>query len=74
MLDRLQKLDWNKWMNNTIVFFTPLALLYLTYVQVAITKDGFQTSDLYPTTEVIGGGMLYLINVALDFFKKYKAN
>lgn len=72
MKNRLLTLDWSKWIFNTLVFAAPLAILYLLFVQANINIDGFQVTDFQPTKEVIGGMILYVINVLLDFFKKYR--
>lgn len=73
MKNRLATLDWNKWLNNTLVFLAPLGVLYFVFVQAGIQADGFQWADFRPDDAVIGAMVLYVINVLLDFFKKFKA-
>ena len=68
---KLIALDWNKWFKNTAIFFAPVVLLYLVFVQVNINTNGFQTTDFYPTSEVIGGMILYITNTVIDFIKKF---
>ena len=62
-----------KWLINTGLFFAPLAILYLVFVQANITSNGFQVTDFIPTSEVIGGMILYAINTVLDYLRKLKA-
>lgn len=71
--EKLLKLDYKKWTNNMLVFFAPLIVLYLLFVQANVQSDGFQVSDFTPTSEVIGGMILYTINVLMDFLRKFKA-
>lgn len=70
---RLKALDWNKWQNNTILFLRPLAILYLVFVIANIQGDGFHVQDFAPNQAVIGAMALYVLNTALDFFRKYSA-
>jgi hypothetical protein len=70
-MKRLKNLDWNKWFRNTLLFFSPVVILYLAFVEANIRLDGFQLTDFYPTTLVIGSMILYVLNVLLDFFKKF---
>lgn len=72
MREKLLSLDWNKWINNTLVFTAPVAILYLIFIQAEIRKDGIQWEDFKPSAEVAGAMVLYLTNVLLDFFKKYR--
>ena len=69
---KVSKLDWDKWIDNTLLFIRPLAVIYLGSVVVGINADGFQLSDFNPDTVVIGAMVLYVLNVLLDFFKKFK--
>ena len=70
--NRFALLDWKKWLENTVTFLAPLGILYLLFVQVGVQSDGFQPADFYPTSEVIGGMILYAVNVLLDLLKKLK--
>jgi len=72
-MNRLKILDWNKWTNNTLTFLSPLATLYLLSVVANVQSDGFQVADFAPSEVVIGAMMLYVLNTALDFFKKFSA-
>ena len=71
-MNRFKILNWEKWVNNSLVFLAPLMIMYLLNVQALVTKDGFQTTDLALDDKMVGAMMLYLINIALDFFKKYR--
>lgn len=69
-MTRLQNLDWCKWGKNTALFFAPVALIYLFFVQANL-GDGFTVEDFVPSQTVIGSMVLYLINVIIDFIKKF---
>ena len=62
--------DWNKWRGNTMTFLAPLGVIYFGFF-IANLTDGFQLVDFVPDQITIGAMMLYLGNVALDFFRKY---
>jgi len=62
----------NKWINNSLTFTAPLAILYLITIQNKIQTDGVALEDFYLDEKMIGAMSLYVINVLLDFFKKYK--
>ena len=64
----------NKWINNSITFLAPLAILYLITIQNRIQTDGVALEDFYLDEKMVGAMLLYLINVLLDFFKKYKSD
>jgi hypothetical protein len=64
-------MDWNKFAKNSLIFFAPLALIYLVFVTAGINADGVQLVDFVPSNEVISMAVLYIINVAIDFFKKF---
>ena len=70
-MDKLKRLDWNKWRTNALVFLAPLFVLYLVNVQAGISKDGFQMEDFALNEKLVGAMILYVINVLLDFFKKF---
>lgn len=62
----------DKWLNNTLVFFSPVVVLYLLFV-ISNIQDGFSWSDFKLNDVVIGGMALYVLNTLLDFFKKLSA-
>jgi len=64
----------NKWIDNSLVFLAPLAILYLMTIQGRIQEGGISLSDFYLDEKMFGAMLLYLINVLLDFFKKYKSD
>lgn len=72
-MNRLKILDWNKWGHNTLTFLSPLAILYLVSVIGSVQSDGFQMADFAPSEVVVGAMMLYVLNTALDFFRKFSA-
>lgn len=59
-----------KWVTNLLKFSAPLALIYLGYVYLQIQGNGFQVTDFVPDQAVIGALMLWILNAALDFFRK----
>ena len=63
----------NKWIDNSLVFLAPLFILYLVTIQDRITTDGISLSDFYIDQTMFGACTLYIINVLLDFFRKYKS-
>lgn len=66
-------LNWEKWKHNTLYFLRPLAVIYFGAVAVGISADGFSLNDFVPDNVVVGAMVLYVINVIMDFFKKYNA-
>jgi len=70
---RLSKFDWVKWRKNTLVFVSPLAVLYLLSVIANINADGISLADFHINPALMGAMVLYVLNVALDFFKKFQA-
>jgi hypothetical protein len=67
----ISKEDLQKFARNGLIFLAPLALLYLGFVTAEIKVDGFQPTDVIPTVPVIGAMILYILNVATDFFNKF---
>lgn len=63
--------ELEKFLRNSLFFLAPLLIIYLTFVAANINVDGFQPSDFTPTNEVIGAIILYVLNVILDFLRKY---
>jgi len=63
----------NKWIDNSLVFLAPLAILYLMTIQGRIQEGGISLSDFYLDEKMVGAMSLYVINVLLDFFKKYRS-
>lgn len=63
--------DWAKWRMNLLVFFAPVASMYLLAVQANINLDGFQTADFYPSQVVMGGMIYYVVSTLLDLTKKF---
>lgn len=68
----LAQKDRSRWLRNAGIFLAPLGILYLAFVQVNIRSEGFQWEDFVPTSEVVGGGFLYLINTSLDYLRKLR--
>ena len=67
------KLSWtdiDNWTKNTIIFFSPVAVIYLGFVITNINLDGPSVSDFVPNAVVAGSMMLYVLNTALDLFRK----
>lgn len=67
----LESKDRSRWLHNALIYLAPLGILYLIFVQANI-QDGFAWSDFAPSNQVIGGGMLYLINTGLDYLRKLR--
>jgi hypothetical protein len=62
--------DIQKWMSNSLLFIAPVAVIYLGFVAMNINNGGFAWSDFVPDNIIIGTMVLYVINIAIDFFKK----
>lgn len=60
-----------KWVKNLISFLAPLGVMYLGFVMVRISAEGFQLADLYLSEYEIGGIVLYVFNGAQDFLRKF---
>ncbi len=71
---QLNMADIKKWLHNTLVFFAPVALIYIGFVITNVSSDGISWSDFIPNNATIGAFVLYILNVALDFFKKLIAD
>lgn len=69
----LKKEDVQKVAKNALIFFAPVGVIYLTAVALEVEKDGFAWEDMRPNMVVIGSIMLYVVNVLLDFFRKWTA-
>jgi len=68
----LNKQNLNKWKNNSLTFLAPLFILYLVTIQGRIQENGITLDDFYFDQTMIGASTLYVINVLLDYFKKFK--
>ena len=58
---------------NALIFLAPLAIIYFSAVVIEIQKEGIEWADFQPSNIVIGAMVLYVINVLLDFFRKFMA-
>lgn len=65
--------ELQKVVKNGLVFLAPLGVLYLGAVTLNI-QDGLVLSDFTPSNEVLGAMVLYILNVALDFLRKFVPN
>lgn len=68
----MNKLLLKKVGKNALVFLAPLVVLYLTFV-IANMQDNFALSDFVPNNATVGAMVLYVLNVFLDFFRKFIA-
>lgn len=66
--------NWKDWFHNAKLFAAPVIILYLTSVIGTISQDGhvFSVKDLYLTTFMQGGIVLYVYNTVLDWVRKWK--
>jgi len=69
----LSQEKYNKWLNNSLTFLAPLFILYLITIQERIMSNGISINDFQIDETMAGAMSLYLINILLDFFKKYKS-
>lgn len=63
--------ETQKVIKNSVVFASPVALIYLGFVLSAVQKDGFQLNDLVPSSEAVTVIVLWIINTLIDGFKKF---
>lgn len=63
--------DINKVAKNSVIFFSPVALIYLGFVLSAVQVDGFQVKDLIPSSEAVTVIVLWIINTLIDVLKKF---
>ena len=67
---QLNKEDIKRWLNNTLIFISPVVLVYLASVTKSITEDGLSLSSFKISSIVAGAIVLYVINVLTDLFRK----
>ena len=65
-------MNWNKFLHNTLLFLSPVVLIYLAFVVIGIENNGIQWADFVPKNTVIGAMVLYVINVIVDFLRKIR--
>lgn len=72
---KLNKPELKKWFRNLQIFLAPVIILYLTTVIGVIAQTGhvFSFNDLVPNTFAQGGMVLWVLNTALDYFRKLRA-
>ncbi len=63
--------ETQKVIKNSVVFASPVALIYLGFVLSAVQKNGFQLNDLVPSSEAVTVIVLWVINTLIDGFKKF---
>ena len=63
MIERFKTLDWEKWINNTLIFSAPFLLVFLVEIQRGT-----------PMKQAFSVVYLYALNVLIDLIKKFIAN
>lgn len=68
----LNKEDQNKWYRNILMFIIPVVTVYLGQLGITLQADSHMLSikDFIPSSFVIGGAIVYLQSVLLDYLKK----
>lgn len=68
----LNKIAQDRWIHNLILFFRPVAILYLLTIVGVISQSNhpFQLKDFIPSQIAQGGLILYVLNGALDYLRK----
>ncbi len=61
----------NKVIKNSVTFASPVVLIYLGFVLSAVQSNGFQISDLIPSSEAVTVIVLWIINTLIDVLKKF---
>lgn len=71
---KLETTNLKKWLANIQLFLAPMAIIYLVAVIGAFnaSNGAFSVSLFIPTPFTLGAGSLYMLNTALDYFKKLK--
>ena len=67
----LNSIDINKWIENAFTFIAPLMVIYIGSVINNINDGGFSWDDFEINTIIDGALILYILNVVLDFFRKF---
>lgn len=65
----LTRNDIAKWLQNSLIFLAPIALIYLAFVSDNL-NDGLNAADFIPNNAILSMMVLYLVNVCVDFFRK----
>lgn len=73
---KLTRTDQTKWLENTLKFLLPVALIYLgaTGAVLANPENVFEVTDFVPSAFTLGSMFLYLVNVSYDLITKYLSN
>ncbi len=58
----LNEQDFKKWLNNTLIFLAPAALIYLTAIQTGKSND-----------EAVIALQVWVLNTAIDLTRKFIA-
>ncbi len=66
---KLNSEDVKKWLKNSLTFFAPVFLIYLSFVSEKLS-GGFTWSVFIPSNSVVSMMVLYGVNVLIDLFKK----
>ena len=68
----LSSTDQTKWLKNILVFIIPVVTVYLGQLGIQLQAEGHMLSlkDFIPGSFVIGGAIVYLQSVLLDYLKK----
>jgi hypothetical protein len=70
--NEFDKTDGKNWMRNVVLYLAPLATMYLVTVVAAIQTDGLPKLSYFVPSPILQGAMiLYVLNTALDFIRKY---
>lgn len=56
---------------NAVIFFSPVALIYLGGFVIDVKNAGFQLTDFIPSELTVTAMMLWLGNTAIDTFRKF---
>lgn len=70
----LNSIDFKKWLKNTLIFLSPLGVIYIGFVINNVNNDGLSLSDFKINQIVAGAMVLYVLNVLFDLFTKFAKN
>ena len=71
---KLTKKENQKWINNLLLFLSPVAIIYIVAVVGLIQANSGEVklTDFVPNSFVLGSIALYILNTLLDYLRKIR--
>lgn len=69
----INKVEFNQWLHNALLFLAPLAVIYLSSLAGVLQEPDHVVSvnDFALNSFRLGAIVTYLVNVIYDFLRKY---